>query len=109
MDRTLNEHNLESYLGTIYNSSSEMQTILRETFSYCAAEILEELQKLPKRNYPDGDCPPDATLLQFCVHTLIMGKCPAPIWQTTQECQELRDYMICRERKQDTAWSKRIM
>lgn len=98
MNRKIDEQNLDNYLRTIYRNSSEMQTIAFDTFKYCAAEIYKELEKLPMQNYPAGDCPPDASLLQFCVHTMILSKCPAAIWRRSQECRELREYMICRER-----------
>lgn len=106
VDRKLNIDNLENYLETIYSNSTELQAIARDTFIYCAIEISKELEKLPMHNYPDGDCPPEATLFQFCVHTIIMSKCPASIWQTSHECQELRDYMICRERQRDDTSEK---
>lgn len=98
VDRKLDEKNLKSYLRTIYSNITEMQTIALKTFNYCAAEIYKELEKLPMLDYPLGDCPPDASLLQFCVYTKIMSKCPAVIWQSSQDCRELRDYMICREK-----------
>lgn len=98
VDRKLDQQNLKNYLRTIYSNRTEMQTIALETFNYCAAEIYKELEKLPMQKYPVRECSPDASLLQFCVHTTIMSKCPAAIWQSSQECRELRDYIICRER-----------
>ncbi|XP_037953406.1 general odorant-binding protein 67-like [Teleopsis dalmanni] len=99
-ENTVDEAKLQNYLTSVVKVQNEMVPIITAAFKTCAArseEFKAKMKNNPRPSPPPGDrmarCNPGSGMIMMCVFGETMDNCPSSIWNNTQQCNDMRDFM----------------
>ncbi|XP_067634300.1 uncharacterized protein [Eurosta solidaginis] len=98
--RRANLEKFEDVIDTYIADNEELATVVKDSFPTCAEhideikdEVLENMREHMEKHGSHRACSPFAAMMWRCMKVETYKNCPASVWNDTEECNAIRDFM----------------